>query len=293
MAIFEGSCTAMITPFTPDGIDFEAYGKLIDFQITQGTDALLILGTTGEPPTITAQERREIIAFAIDRIAKRVPAIVSTGGNNTADVILRSQEAQAAGADALLVVTPYYNKATPSGLIAHYTAIADAVDLPIIVYNVPGRTGVNLTPGVFAQLAEHKNIAAIKEASGNVAQGQEVMRLCAGKADLYSGEDALTTALMSMGAKGVISVTSNILPRDVHEMCAAALKGDFHTASAMQHKLNPVHDAMFCEVNPIPVKTAAAMMGLCSDLMRLPLCPITPAGKERLVKALTEYGVQL
>ncbi len=184
MTLFTGSCTAMITPFTEDGIDFEAYGRLIDFQIENGTDALLIAGTTGEPPTMTAQEKSDLIRFALDRINKRVPAIVSTGGNNTAAVIEASLAAQAAGADCLLVVTPYYNKATQKGLIAHYNAVADAVDTPIMVYNVPGRTGVNLLPGTFAEIARHKNIVAMKEACGNVAQAQETLRLSRGQADL-------------------------------------------------------------------------------------------------------------
>ena len=267
MTLFTGSCTAMITPFTEDGIDFKAYGRLIDFQIENGTDALLIAGTTGEPPTMTAQEKSDLIRFALDRINKRVPAIVSTGGNNTAAVIEASLAAQAAGADCLLVVTPYYNKATQKGLIAHYNAVADAVDTPIMVYNVPGRTGVNLLPGTFAEIARHKNIVAMKEACGNVAQAQETLRL-------------------------VVSVVSNILPRDTHEMCAAALRGDFTTAAEMQHRLNPVIDALFCEVSPIPVKTAAGLMGLCSDRVRLPLCPMEEPTKNRLIRAMRDYGIQ-
>ena len=292
MTLFTGSCTAMITPFTEDGIDFEAYGRLIDFQIENGTDALLIAGTTGEPPTMTAQEKSDLIRFALDRINKRVPAIVSTGGNNTAAVIEASLAAQAAGADCLLVVTPYYNKATQKGLIAHYNAVADAVDTPIMVYTVPGRTGVNLLPGTFAEIARHKNIVAMKEACGNVAQAQETLRLSRGQADLYCGEDAITVPLMAMGAKGVVSVVSNILPRDTHEMCAAALRGDFTTAAEMQHRLNPVIDALFCEVSPIPVKTAAGLMGLCSDRVRLPLCPMEEPTKNRLIRAMRDYGIQ-
>ncbi|MBE5781488.1 MAG: 4-hydroxy-tetrahydrodipicolinate synthase [Clostridiales bacterium] len=293
MSLFTGSCTAMITPFTETGVDYDAYGRLIDFQIENGTDAILIAGTTGEPPTMTAEEKAELIRYGIEKVNKRVPVMVSTGGNNTAAVIENSIAAQKMGADLLLIVTPYYNKATAKGLISHYNAVADAVSTPIMVYNVPGRTGLNLTPAVFYEIAKHKNIVAIKEASGNVAQGQEMMRVTKGMADLYSGEDALATALMAMGAKGVVSVVSNILPKDTHAMTAAAAAGNFALAAEMQHKLNPVIDALFCEVNPIPVKTAAGLMGLCSDRMRLPLCPMEDATKARLVSALREYGVSI
>ncbi|MDL2225519.1 4-hydroxy-tetrahydrodipicolinate synthase [Eubacteriales bacterium OttesenSCG-928-M02] len=293
MAVFKGSCTAMITPFTETGIDFDAFGKFIDFQIEGGIDALLILGTTGEPPTITGEERDDIIRFAIDKINKRVPAIVSTGTNNTKTAIEYSKKAQDMGADMLMAVTPYYNKTTPDGLIAHYNAIGDAVSLPIMVYNVPARTGLNLLPAVFARIAEHKNIVAIKEASGSIQQGMETMRLSKGKADLYSGEDALTVPLMAMGAMGIVSVASNIIPGDIHNLCATAFAGDYPAAAALQQKLNPLVDALFSETSPIPVKTAAKLLGLCDDIVRLPLCPITDGGRERLIAAMQAYGLSV
>lgn len=254
MSVFKGCATALVTPFTKDGIDFEAYGRLIDFQIENGVDALVIVGTTGEPATMTSDERLAVIDFAVRRIAKRVPAIVGTGGNNTADVIAYSKKAEALGADALLVVTPYYNKCTQNGLIAHYNAVADSVNIPIICYNVPGRTGVNILPKTFAEIAKHKNIVGIKEACGNMEQISETALLCDGLADVISGDDGITVPIMSIGGTGVISVASNIAPKYVSEMTGKFLSGDTIAAGNMQLKLLPLVKALFSEVNPIPAK---------------------------------------
>ena len=291
MQIFRGSGVAIVTPFTQDGVDFSAFEKLIEFQIENGTDALIVCGTTGEPPTMTGAEKTAVIDFAIKQANGRIPVVASTGGNNTAAVIEASQAAQKAGADALLVVTPYYNKATQAGLIAHYNAVADAVDIPIIVYNVPGRTGLNMLPATLAQIGQHPNIAAMKEASGNIVQVSEMIRLCGDSVDLYSGDDAMTVPLISMGGIGVISVAANIIPQDMHAMCMAALDGDFKTARQMQLKINPLADRLFCEVSPIPIKAALQELGMCSDLVRLPLTPMGQATRESLVAAMQTYGL--
>ena len=239
MSIFTGAGVALCTPFTQDGVNFDAFGKLIDFQIDGGTDALIVNGTTGEPSTMSEEEKRAALSFALERTAGRIPVIAGTGGNDTKKVIAASIEAQKMGADALLIVTPYYNKATQKGLIAHYTAVADAVDIPIIVYNVPGRTGLNMLPETLAALAEHPNIAGMKEASGNLAQVSEMARLCGDKCDLYSGEDGLVVPLLSVGGKGVISVVSNIAPRIMHDMVEKFLSGDIAGARELQFKVNP------------------------------------------------------
>lgn len=293
-AIFEGAGVAIVTPFDADGqIDFDTYGKLIDFQIQNGTDAIIACGTTGEPSTMTAQERESVIAYAIERTAGRVPVIASTGGNNTAEVIRASQSAQSAGANGLLVVTPYYNKATQNGLIAHYTAVADAVDIPIIIYNVPGRTGLNMAPQTLAALSHHKNIAGMKEASGNIAQVSEMIRLCEGRLAVYSGEDGIVVPLMALGGRGVISVVSNILPRQTHDMAAAMLRGDYETARALQFRMAPIISLLFCEVNPIPVKAALSMMGLCENSLRLPLTPMEAAHQDALRSAMRDFGLDV
>lgn len=293
-AIFEGAGVAIVTPFDAQGqIDFDAYGRLIDFQLQNGTDAIIACGTTGEPSTMTAQERESVIAYAIERVAGRVPVIASTGGNNTAEVIRASQAAQQAGADGLLIVTPYYNKATQSGLIAHYTAVADAVDLPIIVYNVPSRTGLNMAPETLCKLSYHPRIAGMKEASGNIAQVSEMIRLCGDRLAVYSGEDGIVVPLMALGGKGVISVVSNILPRQTHDMAAAMLRGDYETARALQFQLAPVISLLFSEVNPIPVKAALSMMGLCENHLRLPLTPMEAAHQQALQAEMRALGLQV
>lgn len=292
MTIFEGAGVAIVTPFQNDAVDLDTYQKLIDRQIDLGIDAIITCGTTGEPSTMSYDERMSVIKCAIDHVAGRVPVIASTGGNNTREVIRASREAQALGADGLLVVTPYYNKATQAGLIAHYTAVADAVDIPIVIYNVPGRTGLNVTPETLKTLSKHPNIQAMKEASGNISQVSEMARLCGEDIDLYSGEDGLVLPIMSLGGKGVISVVANVMPKETHDLCAAALAGDYAKARALQFRLNPLIAKLFCEVNPIPVKTALAAMGLCPDELRLPLCAMGEENKQKLLAAMREAGVQ-
>ena len=271
MSLFTGSCVALITPFTNDGINFETLDKLIDFQINSGTDAILICGTTGEPSTMDSAEKREVIRHSIEYINKRVPAIIGTGTNSTKASIENAVFAKQSGADGTLVVTPYYNKATQKGLIAHYDAIADAVDIPIIVYNVPGRTNVNILPSTMAQIVKHKNVVGIKEASGNIKQIMEISRLCKKEATLYSGNDDHIVPVLSCGGKGVISVVANVMPKETHEIVSLFLDGKFEDALALQHKLNPLIDNLFSEVNPIPVKQAVNFMGYDAGNPRLPL----------------------
>jgi len=289
MSIFQGSAVALVTPFTQDGVNYETLKSMLDFQLDNGTDALVICGTTGEPATMTKEEKHSVMKFAIDYVAGRRPVIIGTGGNNTAAVIEESLYAQSIGADALLIVTPYYNKCSQDGLVKHYLAVADAVDLPIIVYNVPGRTGVNVTPASLAKLAEHKNIVAMKEASGNISQIAEMARLTRGKIDLYSGNDDQIVPIMSLGGKGVISVTANIAPRQMHDLCAAYLAGDTKKACDMQLDLNPLNNAMFSDVNPIPVKTALNMMGFEAGPLRLPLSDMSAEGAAALKQVLQNY----
>lgn len=291
MSIFKGCATALITPFTENGVDFDAFGRLIDFQIESGIDALVIGGTTGEPATMTKDEKIEVIRFGLEKIANRVPAIVGTGCNNTAEAISFSKVAQDLGADALLIVTPYYNKCTQTGLIAHYTAIADSVNLPIICYNVPGRTGVNLLPATFAELAKHKNIVAIKEACGNMEQICETIRLCEGLADVISGDDAITVPIMSVGGIGVISVVSNIAPKYMHDMTQGFLQNKTQDARKMQLRINPLVKAMFCEVNPIPVKYAASLLGFGKNVLRLPLTPLSDSNQAVVKSLMTELNL--
>ena len=252
--IFKGTATALITPFTESGVDFESLNRLLDQQVANGVNALVILGTTGEPATMSLDEKKSVIEFTVKKLKGKLPIIVGTGANSTKAAIEMSVLAEQMGADALLVVTPYYNKATQQGLIAHYTAIAQAVSLPIICYNVPGRTGVNLLPATFAKLAELDNIVAIKEASGNMEQIEEAIRLSRGKADVYSGDDGITVPVMAMGGIGVISVVSNVAPKFTSDMTSAMLAGDIAKAADMQLKMLPFVKAMFSEVNPIPVK---------------------------------------
>ena len=267
--IFKGTATALITPFTESGVDFESLNRLLDQQVANGVNALVILGTTGEPATMSLDEKKSVIEFTVKKLKGKLPIIVGTGANSTKAAIEMSVLAEQMGADALLVVTPYYNKATQQGLIAHYTAIAQAVSLPIICYNVPGRTGVNLLPATFAKLAELDNIVAIKEASGNMEQIEEAIRLSRGKADVYSGDDGITVPVMAMGGIGVISVVSNVAPKFTSDMTSAMLAGDIAKAADMQLKMLPFVKAMFSEVNPIPVKKAAEMRGLCNGILCL------------------------
>ncbi len=287
--IFNGTATALITPFTNDGVDFDAFSKLIDLQIASGVNAIVVLGTTGEPATMSLEEKKAVISFAIKRVNKRIPVIVGAGSNSTACAIEISKFAQNLGADALLIVTPYYNKCTQEGLIAHYSAIASSTTLPIICYNVPGRTGVNMLPATFAELAKIDNVVAMKEASGNMEQIEECIRLAGDNAIVYSGDDGLTIPVMAMGGAGIISVVSNAIPRYTVEMTDAFLQGDLKKAASMQLKILPLVKAMFSEVNPIPVKKACQLIGIGNGQLRLPLTEMTAPNAQRLAQLLPDF----
>ncbi len=290
MSIFKGAGTAIITPFRDGKVDFEAFGKLIDRQLDGKIDSIIVCGTTGEASTMSTDEKSAAIEFCIKRVNGKVPVIAGTGGNNTANVIRDSVAAEKLGADALLIVTPYYNKSSQAGLIAHYTAIADAVNIPIITYNVPGRTGVNLNPSTMAELAKHKNIVAIKEASGNIEQIVGIAAACP-EIDMYSGNDDHVLPLLSMGGKGVITTIGNVIPTDMHDMCEAFFDGDMEKARAIQIKVLPIWKAAFCEVNPIPIKTMCAMLGLCECEFRLPLVPAQSESITKIEESLKKYGL--
>ena len=289
--IFRGAATALITPLTGRGIDFDAFGRLIDWQIAEGIDALVIAGTTGEGSTLTDEEHRAAIRYAVERAAGRVPIIAGTGSNDTDYAISLSKYACEAGADALLVVTPYYNKATQKGLVTMFTAIADAVSKPIILYNVPSRTGVNIEPATYAALADHPNIAAIKEANGNIAKIVETAALVGDKLDIYSGNDDQIVPILSMGGQGVISVLSNVLPRQTSELCHRFFRGDVAGSARMQMELLPLINALFSEVNPIPVKAAMAALGWCENFLRLPLTPMEEAHWQTLRALMARQGL--
>lgn len=293
MAIFEGAGVALVTPFLEDGsVDFGKLKELVDFQIEQGTDAIIICGTTGEASTLTHEEHLECIQKCIEYVGGRVPVVAGTGSNCTETAIYLSTEAEKYGADALLIVTPYYNKATQKGLIAHYTAIANAVKLPIIMYNVPSRTGCNILPETAVELAKNvENIVAIKEASGNISQVAKLMSLAQGCIDLYSGNDDQIIPILSLGGKGVISVTSNVIPKDTHLLVRKYLDGDMKGALDLQLKAIDLCNALFCEVNPIPVKKAVELMGLCGGTVRMPMTEMEPQNVEKLKKAMQNYGI--
>ena len=291
--IFKGMATALVTPMTSDGVDYEALGRLIDFQLENGINALVSVGTTGESATLTPQERKQVISFTVDRVAGRVPVIAGTGTNNTAHAIDFSVSADKAGADALLVVTPYYNKATQKGLIAHFTAIADRVTKPMILYNVPSRTGCNLLPATVAELAKHPNIVAIKEASGNMSQVVDLIARCGEDITVYSGEDGLTVPILSMGGMGTISVLSNVVPKEAVAMTDAFFAGRIQEAAQWQCKLLPLIDCLFSEVNPIPAKAALSAMGFGEEHLRLPLTLMEPENREKLFGALRKLGVRV
>ena len=291
--IFEGMATAIVTPMTATGIDYDALGRFIDFQIESGINAIVVMGTTGENATIEYTDQKEIIRYTVERVNHRVPVIAGTGTNNTEHVLHNTKNACEVGADAILVVTPYYNKATQNGLYQHFVTIADASTVPVILYNVPGRTGCNLLPKTVARLAEHENIVAIKEATGNVAQMVEIMHLCGDKIDVYSGEDALTVAMMAMGSKGTISVLSNVAPRQAVAMTDACRAGDFQTAAKMQCDLLPLINALFSEVNPIPAKAGVSAMGFGEENLRLPLTPMEDATRAVLYSEMRKLGIQV
>jgi 4-hydroxy-tetrahydrodipicolinate synthase len=292
--IFKGMATAIVTPMKADkSVDYEALGRFIDFQIENGINAIVAVGTTGESATLEPWEQKEVIRFAVERVAGRVPVIAGAGTNNTLHVLEYTKNACEVGADAILVVTPYYNKATQNGLIAHYTAVADASTVPVIVYNVPGRTGCNLLPQTVAKLAEHPNIVGIKEAAGNMAQVVELAALCGDKIDIYSGEDALNVPIMAMGGKGAISVLSNVVPAKAVAMTDAALAGDYEKAAALQCEMLPLIKALFSEVNPIPAKAAVAAMGFGEENVRMPLSPMEDATRAKLYEEMRKQGVNV
>ena len=284
--IFRGVATALITPTTPDGVDYEKLGAVIDWQIGQGINALVIAGTTGEGTTLSDEEHREVLRFSAQRIAGRVPMIAGTGSNDTAYAISLTKYACEIGADAMLVVTPYYNKATQRGLIESFTAIADASAKPLILYNVPSRTGCNIEPATYAALADHPMIAAIKEASGNISKIVETRALVGDRLDIYSGNDDQIVPIMSMGGLGVISVLSNIAPKQTMEICERFFAGDIAGSAALQCRFLPLINALFCEVNPIPVKAAMAAMGFCENYLRLPLTTMESAHEAKLLELM-------
>ena len=290
--IFTGAGVAIVTPMNPDeSINFDRLGQIIDNQIENGTDAIVICGTTGESATMTDQEHVDCIEYAVKRVNGRVPVVAGADSNHTSYAVWMSKEAKRVGADALLHVTPYYNKTSQTGLIRHFNAVADATDLPIILYNVPSRTGVNITPATYRELAKHPNIVAAKEASGNISQIAQIAQACGDELDLYSGNDDQIVPLLAMGGKGVISVLSNVAPRQTHEICENFFKGDIQKSCQMQLDAIPLINALFCEVNPIPVKAALNMMGREAGPLRLPLTEMEPQNQERLKKAMQEYGI--
>ena len=290
-SIFRGAATALITPLTPDGIDFNQFRRLIDWQIGEGIDALVIAGTTGEGSTLTDAEHREVIRFSVEVAAGRVPIIAGTGSNDTDYAIDLTRYACSVGADAMLVVTPYYNKATQKGLIRMYSAIADASDKPLILYNVPSRTGVGIEPTTYLALADHPQIAAIKEANGNISKIVETRALVGDRLDIYSGNDDEIVPILAAGGAGVISVLSNLLPRQTSELCKRFFAGDVAGSMEMQCAYLPLIRALFSEVNPIPVKAAMAAMGFCEDYLRLPLTPMEDAHRAVLLDLMRGHGL--
>lgn len=290
--IFTGAAIAIITPMNSDGsINYDKLGELIDTQIENGTDAIVICGTTGEASTMTDQEHRECIRYAVKHTAGRVPVIAGAGSNDTAYAVELSKEAEEMGADALLHVTPYYNKTTQKGLIAHFNAIADAVNIPIILYNIPGRTGMGIEVATVKELAKHKNIAAIKEASGNISYAAKLIAECGNDIDVYSGNDDMIVPLMSLGAKGVISVLSHVLPKETHNMVQLCLDNNFAEATKLQIEYLDLINDLFIEVNPIPAKEALNMMGFAAGPCRLPLCEMSDEHKAKLRASLERHGL--
>jgi 4-hydroxy-tetrahydrodipicolinate synthase len=287
--MFKGSIVAIVTPFDNGTVDEQKLRELVDFQIENGTDAIVACGTTGESSTLDNDEHLDVIRIVFEQANKRVPVIAGTGSNSTAEAIEMSQKAKELGVAGVLLVTPYYNKPTQEGLYRHYTAIADAVDIPQILYNVPGRTGVNLLPETVARLSLHKNIVAIKEATGSLQQASEVMALCGDRIDVFCGDDFITFPMMACGAKGVISVLANIMPKVVGDLTDAYFAGDLTKARQLHLDTLKIGNAMFIESNPIPVKTALGLMGKCSAELRLPLCEMGAANKAKLEEIMKEY----
>ena len=288
MSIFRGSGVAIVTPFQNGSVDFTAFTRLIELQIANRTDAIICAATTGESSTLSTDERLSVIQFVVERVNGRVPVIASTGGNNTEEVVNNSKSAEAIGVDGLLVVTPYYNKTTQAGLVRHYFTVADAVETPIIVYNVPSRTGLNVLPQTMAELCSHENIVGTKEASGNIEQIVNIAALCP-QCDIYSGNDDHVLPVLSIGGKGVISTIANIVPGEMHALCEAFFKGDLQLARQLQLQLIPIWKAAFCEVNPIPLKAMMGLMQLCEPDVRLPLVPPSAASMRLIEETLKSY----
>lgn len=293
MSLFQGSGVAIVTPYTEKAIDFDRLEELIQWHIKEKTNAIIICGTTGEASTMTVEEHKAAIKFAVNTVKGQIPVIAGTGSNNTAHAIEMSKYAESVGVDGLLVVTPYYNKTTQKGLVEHYNAIADNVSIPIIVYNVPGRTGVNVLPKTLLELSKHKNICAVKEASGNISQVAEIARLCPEDFYMYSGNDDMVVPLLSLGGKGVISVVANILPRDTHMMVQEYLDGNIEESRKIQLKMKGLIDALFIETNPIPIKTAMNLLGMNVGKLRLPLTEMEESNKQLLIKEITDYGLKI
>lgn len=295
MSVFKGAAVAIVTPMLENGeVNYPKLGEIIEYQIAHKTDAIVICGTTGEASTLSHEEHIEVIDYCVKKVAKRVPVIAGTGSNCTETAIYLSQEAEKSGADALLVVTPYYNKATQKGLIAHYKAVAESVELPIIMYNVPGRTGCNITPATAATLVKNvKNIVGIKEASGNISQVAKLMSLCGDEIELYSGNDDQIVPILSLGGLGVISVLSNVAPEETHDIVQMYLDGDVKGSMELQLKAIPLVDQLFCEVNPIPVKAGMNLMGFEVGPLRMPLTEMEDANKENLKAAMKDFGIEV
>lgn len=289
--VFTGMATAIVTPLTRDGIDYDAFGKLLDWQIAEGINGVVVCGTTGESSTLTDDEHRDAITFAVKHIAGRIPVIAGTGSNDTDYALDLTRHACAAGVDGVLTVTPYYNKATQNGLIKMFSEIADVATAPVILYNVPSRTGVNIEPKTAALLAEHPNISGIKEASGNISQIAETAALCGDRLDIYSGNDDQTVPIMALGGKGCISVLSNVLPKKATQICSKFFDGDIKGSAALQLELLPLINALFSEVNPIPVKAAMAALGFCEDYLRLPLTPMEDTHRAVLLEEMRKQGL--
>lgn len=289
--IFTGAATAIITPFKNGEVDFDKFGELIEWQIAEGINAIVVAGTTGEASTLTDEEHKAVIKFCVDKVAGRVPVIAGTGSNDTAYAISLTEYACEVGADAMLLITPYYNKATQKGMIASFEAVADISTKPCILYNVPSRTGCNLLPASVAKLAKHPNIVAIKEACGNISQIAQVAALCGDEIDIYSGNDDQIVPILSLGGKGVISVLSNVAPADTVAICDKFFAGDVKGSAALQLDYLPLIDALFCEVNPIPAKAAMAAMGWCENSLRLPLTPMEPENEEKLIGLMKQHGI--
>jgi 4-hydroxy-tetrahydrodipicolinate synthase len=293
MSIFRGSGVAIVTPFSEDGVDFQKLNDLIEWHITQKTDAIIVCGTTGEASTMSEQERKEAIKFTVQRVNGRIPVIAGTGSNNTKASVEMSRWAENIGVDGLLIITPYYNKTTQKGCIEHFKAIATAVKIPIIIYNVPSRTGLNILPSTLCELSAINNIVAVKEASGDISQIAQIAHLCKDKLDIYSGNDDQIIPIMALGGVGVISVAANILPKDIHDICEKFSNGDLYGALQLQLEMLPLINSLFVETNPIPVKTAMNLMGMEVGALRLPLVDMVPKNLEILKTEMKAYGVKI